>query len=117
MPARRGGRLGRYTRGLIAAAGLEPGDTIAIDAGTEVDQLFPGSPDTPPGAEMLLRTVYPIPRSSPRYNSSFYVAGSGAGVWATGTNRWAAYLDGDRDPANPSVQALTPAVLGWMDRH
>ena len=41
----------------------------------------------------------------------------GAGVWATGTNRWAAYLDGDRAPANPKAQALTQVVLGWMNRH
>jgi hypothetical protein len=68
--------------------------------------------------EMLLRAVYPIPGAAPRYyNSSFYVAPSGAGVWATGTNRWAAYLDGDRAPANPKVQALTQVVLGWMNRH
>ncbi len=110
--------LGRYTRAFVAEAGLEPGDTISIASGTEGDQLFPGGRDTPAGTEMLLRAVYPTPGSAPRYyNSSFYVAPSGAGVWATGTNKWAAYLDGDRDPANPKVQAITRAVLAWMDRH
>jgi hypothetical protein len=67
---------------------------------------------------MLLRAVYPISGATPRYyDSSFYVAPSGAGVWATGTNKWAAYLDGDREPANPKVQAITRAVLAWMGRH
>ena len=93
--------LGPHTRAFAAAAGLVPGDTIAIASGTEGDQFFPGWRYTPAGTEMLLRAVYPVSGSSPRYyNSTFYVAPSGAGVWATGTNRWAAYLDGDRAPAN-----------------
>ena len=110
--------LGRYTRAFVAEAGLAPGDTISIASGTEGDQFFPGGQYTPAGTEMLLRAVYPIPGAAPRYyNSTFYVAPSGAGVWATGTNKWAAYLDGDREPANPKVQAITRVVLGWMDRH
>ncbi|HKU63046.1 MAG TPA: N,N-dimethylformamidase beta subunit family domain-containing protein [Gemmatimonadales bacterium] len=110
--------LGPHTRAFTLAAGLVPGDTIAIASGTEGDQFFPGAPFTPKGTEMLLRAVYPVPDSTPLYfNSTFYVAPSGAGVWATGTNKWAAYLDGDRDPANPKVQALTRAVLDWMGRH
>jgi hypothetical protein len=110
--------LGPDTRALDAAAGLVPGDTVDIASGTEGDQYFPDWRYTPRGTEMLLRAVYPIPGSSPRYfNSTFYIAPSGAGVWATGTNRWAAYLDGDRAPANPKVQQLTRVILGWMDRH
>ena len=110
--------LGPHTRTFADEAGLMPGDTIAIASGMEGDQLYPDDRYTPAGIEMLLRAVYPVPGSSPRYyNSTFYVAPSGAGVWATGTNRWAAYLDGDRAPANPKVQALTRAVLGWMARH
>jgi hypothetical protein len=110
--------LGPHTRAFADEAGLMPGDTIAIASGMEGDQLYPDDRYTPAGIEMLLRAVYPVPGSSPRYyNSTFYVAPSGAGVWATGTNRWAAYLDGDRAPANPKVQALTRAVLGWMARH
>jgi hypothetical protein len=110
--------LGPETRAITAAAGLAPGDTIAIAAGTEGDELFPGSPYTPAGTEMLLRAVQPIQGATPRYfNSTFYVAPSGAGVWATGTNRWAAYLDGDRAPPNPKVERLTRAILRWMEAH
>jgi hypothetical protein len=110
--------LGPETRAFVASAGLAPGDTIAIAAGTEGDQLFPGASFTPPGTEMLLRSVQPVTGASPRYfNSSFYLAPSGAGVWATGTNRWAAYLDGDREPANPRVERLTRVMLDWMAAH
>jgi hypothetical protein len=110
--------LGPETRAFAAAAGLAPGDTIAIAAGTEGDELFPGSPDTPRDTEMLLRAVQPVSGGTPRYfNSSFYVAPSGAGVWATGTNQWAAYLDGDRVPANPKVERLTRVILKWMEAH
>jgi N,N-dimethylformamidase beta subunit-like protein len=110
--------LGPDTRAFTTLAGLAPGDTIAIAAGTEGDQLFPGASFTPPGTEMLLRSVQTVPDASPRFfNSSFYVASSGAGVWATGTNRWAAYLDGDRAPANPKVERLTRVILDWMATH
>jgi hypothetical protein len=110
--------LGPETRAFVSAAGLAPGDTISIAAGTEGDQLFPGAPFTPHGTEMLLRSVQTVPDANPRYfNSSFYVAPSGAGVWATGTNRWAAYLDGERAPANPKVERITRVILDWMAAH
>jgi hypothetical protein len=59
-----------------------------------------------------------VPRAAPRYlTSSFYRAPSGAAVWATGTNRWAAYLDGERAPVSPAVVRLTRVILDWMGAH
>jgi hypothetical protein len=110
--------LGPDTRAFVRAAGLAPGDTIAIAAGTEGDQLMPGWAYTPAGTQLLLRAVQPVPGAAPRYlTSSFYRAPSGAGVWASGTNRWAAYLDGERAPPSPAVVRLTRVILDWMGAH
>jgi len=110
--------LGPQTRGFLAAAGLTPGDTLQIGAGTEGDEFFPDSSATPPGTQMLLRAIQPVPGQGDRYfHSTFYIAPSGAGVWATGTNHWAAYLDGERVAANGDVRQLTRVILNWMDTH
>jgi hypothetical protein len=108
--------LGAETRAFLAAAGLASGDTIEIGSGTEGDEYFPSL--GPPGLQLLLEATYPIPGGNPRhYHSTFYLAPSGAAVWASGTNRWAAYLDGERAPADPKVGRLTRVILDWMDAH
>ncbi len=108
--------LGPETRQFLASAALAPGDTIEIASGTEGDEYVPTL--SPPGVQILLHAIYPVAGGNARhYHSTFYIAPSGAGVWASGTNRWAAYLDGDREPANPKVGRLTRAILDWMDSH
>ena len=104
---------GTETRAFLQQAGLHPGDTLAMDVGIEVDQIV-NNGVSPTGLQVLLTNHIPVGTGYRTFQSTFYIAPSGAGVFATGTNHWEQYLDGTTDPR---VEGLTRAVLNWMLSH
>lgn len=101
---------------ILAAAGVQAGDTIGVLAGREVDQLVSNS-ETPAGIQVLFQNRMGTGGSTRYLHSTFYRAPSGAGVYATGTNRWAFYLDDYYGVREPRVEGVTRAVVQWMLTH
>ena len=104
---------GAEGQAFLQQAGLQAGDTLGIDTGTEVDQVV-NNTVSPAGLQVLLTNRIPVGTGYRTFQSTFYIAPSGAGVFATGTNHWEQYLDGTTDPR---VEGLTKAVLNWMLSH
>jgi hypothetical protein len=110
---------GAEARQFLAAAGLEPGDSVTSVVGAEGDAVF-ANPPGPPNLQLLFHSSYiPNPGSPPgEYDTAFFIAPSGAGIFASGTIIWPNVLDSYlAQPERPQVQAVTKAVLDWMIAH
>ncbi len=97
---------------LLAGSGLQAGAQLADLVGTEYDRYIPSLPG-PSNIEVLAHSPLRC-RGAPSYSDmTYYTASSGAGVFATGTNRWVASL-GDSCSANPCPSAFSKQVTENM---
>jgi hypothetical protein len=111
--------VGVQASSFLQAAGLAAGDTIHGIVGNEGDQIVANG-STPPGLQVLFRSPYsPLPGQAPAvYHTTFYIAPSGAGVFASGLNRLGIGLEpGPSSWRNPALQRVMAAVLDWMASH
>ena len=113
---------------LLDGTGLQPGQQYGCDfAGNEWDRVFTNGA-TPAGLQVLgvSRTVNA--RNQPDIsNTTYYIAPSGALVFATGSNYWTAALDSyrfnpdklcvGRDSVVPGMQKLMAHVMDALPMH
>ncbi|MDB4948348.1 MAG: hemolysin [Gemmatimonadetes bacterium] len=111
---------GPEARQFLAAAGLQPGDSIPDTLAGEGDEIM-GNGRTPANLQVLFKSPF-LPRGGTGpagfYYTTFFIAPSGAGVFASGSNEYARALDDwFGSPADARLQRLTHAVLQWMQDH
>jgi N,N-dimethylformamidase beta subunit-like protein len=106
--------LGPDATAFLAAAGISAGDSIGGFVGGEGDRPTPGI--SPSNLEVLFRSPDRTqdPLANHYYYTTFFVAPSGAGVFAGGNNYYARALDDLFDAGDPRIQRLTLAILEWM---
>lgn len=112
--------LGPESIAFLTAAGLYSGDTLANLISVEGDRIVANG-RTPASLQVLFRSPY-VPKNAGDpasvYHTTFYIAPSGVGVFAAGTNQWGRGLASQLgQPENPALQRLTGAVLDWMLAH
>ncbi|GEM_PF-6293328 len=112
--------IGPEAAAFLAAAGLKPGDQIPQQIGIEGDRIVPDT-SSPPNLQVLFRSPiapkFGVPYA-PYYYTTFFVAPSGAGVFTAGDVEWGRGLDGFNGTVeSPALQAVTNAVLHWMQAH
>ena len=111
---------------LLRNTGLQPGHTYGCGlVGYEWDKIFPGSPSN----LRVIATSHTtddtgLPDTS---NTTYYIANSGAMVFASGSIYWAAALDsfravpdtacGGSDTPVPAIQALMANVMSAVVEH
>lgn len=113
----------------LVNAGLRPYDTIPgiltshvsgwpAPLSLEGDQLVANG-RTPTGIQVLFRAPYTGGVVTPVgvFETTFYVAGSGAGVFDAGINEWGRYLSGFYGPSNSAIESVTKNILDWMSTH
>lgn len=110
---------GSEARQFLRDAALSPGDIIPGAVLSEGDQIVENG-KTPANLQVLFRSSFAQwPGQEPGvFHATFFVARSGAGVFASGTNEWARRLDsffGQEE--SPHLQRLTKSVLDWMLSH
>jgi hypothetical protein len=92
---------------LFAGAGVRAGARLPGLVGDEYDRVQPGAP-RPPGVQVLLHS--PVHCRGPSFaDTTWYTAGSGAGVFDAGTGSWVCQLE--RACAKPRRSALTARVV------
>jgi hypothetical protein len=98
----------------LESAGIAPADTIAGLVGEEGDR--PAASASPTNLQVLFRSPdrTTAPLTNHYYYTTFFVAPSGAGVFAAGNNYFARGLDDLFDPGDPRIQQLTLTILQWM---
>lgn len=111
--------VGAEASAFLQAASLHPGDALRNQVAVEGDRIIP--PGTPAGLQVIFRSPI-VPKFhvpyAPFYYTTFYVAHSGAGVFAAGDVEYGRGLDAFHGTAeNPGLEALTKAVLDWMLSH
>ena len=100
---------------LLEGTGLQPGETYGCDlVGYEWDKVFANGA-TPPGLQILSvsRTVNDGGRSDVS-NTTYYIASSGAMVFATGSIYWAYALDDYRLAPDASCSNQSQAIPGMQ---
>ncbi|NUQ19495.1 MAG: hypothetical protein HOQ09_00895, partial [Gemmatimonadaceae bacterium] len=107
-----------------AAAGVKAGDTQPniVTLGETAASLMSIEGDriaangyTPRGLEVLFHAdIKATDGTITRFHTTFFVANSGAGVFAAGFNEWGRWLDDTYGPSDPRVLATSDAVLDWM---
>lgn len=106
---------GPEARSFLSQAGMVAGESLGLLGGAEGDGVVDNG-FTPSNLQFLFTADQQLANGAhQQFHSAFFIAPSGAGVFATGTNRWTARLDGAT--ALPAVQQVTAAVLGWMQAH
>ena len=119
--------VGEHARSFLAAAGILAGDTLAniltLGQGAaqfmsiEGDQISANG-QTPLGIEVLFHAdIKASDGTIARFHTTFFVARSGAAVFASGFNEWGRWLDDWYAPGDARIQATSGAVLGWMLAH
>ena len=111
--------VGSEAGGFLRAAGLSSGDQVPAVMGTEGDMIAANG-RTPPNLQVLFRSTAPASDKQPApvvNHATFFIAPSGAGVFASGSNEFAAGLDGLFGVESTKLQALTKAILDWMAGH
>lgn len=108
---------GSEAAAFLAAAGIPAGDSIPSGAGNEGDVPFANG-FGPANLQMLFRSPF-IPRTLPSpydhaFYTTFFVAPSGAGVFAAGNNRFSRGLQSVYSSPEPRIQKLFKAILDWM---
>jgi len=106
--------MGTDAAAFLSAAGIFPGDSISGFVGGEGDR--PTTAGSPANLQVLFRSPdrTTAPLTNHYYYTTFFVAPSGAGVFAAGNNYFARGLDDLFDPGDSRVQRLTLTVLQWM---
>lgn len=112
----RDSNLGPEGAAFLREAGISAGDSLPGLIGDEGDQVFPNAV-APADLQVLFASAF-VPRRSSTlshiYNTTFFRAKSGAGVFASGTNEFGRGLDALHGTPNAKIQRLTAAVLNWM---
>ena len=108
--------VGPEAQQFLTEAGLQPRDSLPGVIAVEGDEVVANG-HTPTDLQLLFRS--PITSNDGRtyfYSGTFFIAPSGAGVFASGSNEYGRDLDSlfPPLPANGSVSRLTKAVLDWM---
>jgi hypothetical protein len=111
---------GSEAAAFLAAAGIQPGDSIPHEVTSEGDVPFANG-FGPTNLQVLFRSPF-VPRNAATtyehaFYTTFFIAPSGAGVFAAGNNEFARGLDSFRSTPEPRLQQLFKAILGWMDVH
>jgi hypothetical protein len=111
--------VGPEARSFLRAAGLVDGAEVPGLVGSEGDEIVHNG-RTPADLQVLFRSPTAAGQRRPQriYYSTFFIAPSGAGVFASGTTRFPQALD----PAvgstwDPRIDRLTGAILDWMLAH
>jgi hypothetical protein len=112
--------VGPEAASFLAAAGLHAGEQIPAQIGIEGDRVFADT-SSPSKVQVLFKSPiapkFAVPYA-PFYYTTFYVAPSGAGVFAAGDVEWGRGLDGFNGTVeSPALQSVTKAVLNWMSDH
>lgn len=99
---------------------LRAGDRLAGVVGPEYDRVVPRKP-TPSSVQVLSHSPLRCRSRSSFADMSYYVAGSGAGVFATGTNWWICQLtascpNGPSGQPDPRILRITENVLRALAR-
>jgi hypothetical protein len=100
--------------------GVRRGQQLAGVVGPEADRVFPG-PGRPAPEQVVAYQAYPCGRDATEHTGVYWVAASGAGVFATGTMRWVCALQPGcthvPDPATATIlDAVTTTVLTAFSR-
>jgi len=108
--------VGPEAQQFLTDAGLKPQDSLPDEIAVEGDEVVSNG-RTPPNLQLLFRS--PIISNDGRsyfYSGTFFIAPSGAGVFASGSNEYGRGLDSLFAPLPPNgaVSGLTKAVLDWM---
>lgn len=111
---------GSEAAGFLAAAGIQPGDSIPSEVQSEGDIAF-ANDSGPDNLQVLFKSPF-VPRRLPSpyehaYYTTFFVAPGGAGVFAAGNNRFSRGLQSVYSQPEPKIQALVRAVIDWMIAH
>jgi hypothetical protein len=119
--------VGEHALSFLSAAGLNQADTLGniLTLGSGATEFMSIEGDrieanglTPPGLEVLFHAdVRATDGTTERFHTTFFVARSGAGVFASGANEWGRWLDDWYSPADLRIQRTTGAVLDWMLAH
>jgi hypothetical protein len=97
----------------IVALGPSPTDFMSIE-GDRIE----ANGQTPEGLEVLFHAdIKATDGTVERYHTTFFVARSGAGVFASGFNEWGRWLDDWFVPGDTHVRAVSDGVLDWMLEH
>jgi hypothetical protein len=101
----------------LAAAGLHQADSIPNGVRSEGDQPWANGAG-PANLQILTRSPF-IPRDSTTpyehaYYTTFFIAPSGAGVFAAGNNQFGRGLESAVSQPQPRLTLLLKAVLDWM---
>lgn len=98
---------------LFQGTGLQPGKQYGCDlVGYEWDRVFDNGA-TPPGLQVLSASaVVDIQHLADTSNTAYYVAASGAFVFASGSIQWSFALDGLRLLPNPACAKATAPIAG-----
>ncbi len=108
---------GEEAQEFLGAAGLAGGDSIPGYVSNEGDRAY-ASPPSPADIQVLFRSRTQVtPAPGDFYDTTFFIAPSGAGVFAGGNNRFAFGLGGFGSPGDPRIEALVRVVLTWMLTH
>jgi len=101
----------------MGAASLARGDSVPGFVGGEGDR--PMVVGSPPNLQVLFRSPDRAtgPFTNHYYYTTFFIAPSGAGVFAAGNNYFARSLDDLFDTGDPRMQQLMTSVLDWMLAH
>ena len=119
--------VGEHARAFLAAAGLSESDTLLgiVALGPSPTDFMSIEGDriesndaTPPDLEVLFHTdIKATDGSIARFHTTFFVARSGAGVFAGGFNEWGRWLDDWFVPGDARIEKTSDAVLDWMLSH
>ena len=119
--------MGDHAADFLAAAGLSPGDTLpgllTLGAGATTFMSIEGdrldaNGYTPRGIEVLFHAdIKASDGSIQRFHTTFFVASSGAGVFASGFNEWGRWLDDWFQPGDARIRNTSDAVMDWMLSH
>jgi hypothetical protein len=120
---------GSQALGFLTGTGLKVGDSLPaiLDSkapgpppsySLEGDQIVPNG-QTPPATLVLFRALYTGGVVTPKgvFETTFYVAPSGAAVFDAGFNEWGRFLSGYFGPSNAAIESVTKNVLEWMRSH
>lgn len=119
--------VGPHARAFLAAGGLAWPDTLknALSLGSDATSTMSIEGDrienngrTPAGLEVLFHSdITATDGTIERYHTTFFIASSGAGVFASGFNEWGRWLDDSFGPTEPHILGVSNAVLDWMLEH
>ena len=119
--------MGAHAASFLSAAGLTANDTLPsiLTLGTTATSFMSIEGDqitengyTPRGVEVLFHAdIKATDGTVTRYHTTFFIANSGAGVFASGFNEWGRWLDDTYGPSDPRILATSDAVLDWMLAH